>query len=84
MFMGFLIAPVFQVVNVGTQISEALAGLERTREVLRERPEDQDPRRVVGSDGIDGEMAFERRELRLRIRQDTCCTTSRSSRTPAR
>ena len=28
MFMGFLIAPVFQVVNIGTQISEALAGLQ--------------------------------------------------------
>jgi subfamily B ATP-binding cassette protein MsbA len=59
MFMGFLIAPVFQVVNVGTQISEALAGLERTREVLRERPEDQDPRRVAGLNGIAGDLAFE-------------------------
>ena len=59
MFMGFLIAPVFQVVNVGTQISEALAGLERTREVLRERPEDQDPRRVARLDGIAGDVVFD-------------------------
>jgi hypothetical protein len=29
------------VVAIGTQISEALAGLERTREVFRERPEEQ-------------------------------------------
>jgi ABC-type multidrug transport system fused ATPase/permease subunit len=59
MFMGFLIAPVFQVVNVGTQISEALAGLERTREVLSERPEDQDPRRVAPLNGIAGDLVFE-------------------------
>ena len=45
-FLAFLIAPVFQIVSIGTQITEALAGLERTREVLRERPEDQDPRRA--------------------------------------
>ena len=45
--LAFLIAPMFQLVNIGTQLTEALAGLERTREVLRERPEDEDPRRVV-------------------------------------
>src|SRR3954453_23026627 len=44
-FLAFLGAPIFQIVGIGTQISEALAGLERTREVLGERPEDQDPRR---------------------------------------
>ena len=36
-FLGFLVAPVFQIVGIGTQLTEALAGLERTREVLRER-----------------------------------------------
>ena len=59
LFMGFMIAPVFQLVNIGTQISEALAGLERTREVMRERPEDQDPRRVATLDGLRGDLAFE-------------------------
>ena len=33
----------FQVVGIGTQVTEALAGLERTQEVLREKPEDEDP-----------------------------------------
>src|ERR1700747_3076012 len=32
-FLAFLGAPIFQMVGIGTQISEALAGLERTREV---------------------------------------------------
>lgn len=47
LFLGFLVAPVFQIVGIGTQLTEAVAGLERTREVLRERPEDNDPRRTV-------------------------------------
>jgi ABC-type multidrug transport system fused ATPase/permease subunit len=59
LFMGFMVAPVFQVVNIGTQLSEALAGLERTREVLHERPEDRDPRRVAGLNGIRGDLVFD-------------------------
>ena len=58
-FLAFLVAPVFQVVAIGTQISEALTGLERTREVLRERPEDEDARRTVALGVIRGEVAFE-------------------------
>ena len=56
--LAFLIAPVMQVVNIGTQLSEAFAGLERTREVLRERPEDQDPNRAVALGVIRGEVEF--------------------------
>ncbi len=58
-FLGFLVAPMFQVVSIGTQLTEALAGLERTREVLRERPEDEDPRRTVSLPDLRGEVAFE-------------------------
>jgi ABC-type multidrug transport system fused ATPase/permease subunit len=58
--LAFLIAPMFQLVNIGTQLTEALAGLERTREVLRERPEDQDPRRTVSLPPITGEVIFDR------------------------
>lgn len=59
MFMGFLIAPVAQIASIGTQITEALAGLDRTREVLSERPENQDPERSIVLPGINGEIAFE-------------------------
>ncbi|HZD31037.1 MAG TPA: ABC transporter ATP-binding protein [Candidatus Angelobacter sp.] len=59
MFLGYLAAPLFQVVNVGTQITEAIAGLERTREVLSETPEDEDPGRTVTLPTIRGDMAFE-------------------------
>jgi subfamily B ATP-binding cassette protein MsbA len=59
MFLAFMIAPVFQVVGIGTQLTEAVAGLERTREVLDERPEDEDPRRTVTLPDIEGELAFD-------------------------
>ncbi|MGA2475340.1 MAG: ABC transporter ATP-binding protein [Terriglobia bacterium] len=58
-FLGLLVAPVFQIVLIGTQITEALAGLERTREVLRERPEDEDSARSLRLDHIQGEVVFE-------------------------
>ncbi|HEY1755581.1 MAG TPA: ABC transporter ATP-binding protein [Bryobacteraceae bacterium] len=57
-FLAFLIAPVMQVVNIGTQLTEAFAGLERTREVLRERPEDEDPKRVAAMGSIRGDVEF--------------------------
>ncbi|HEY3936890.1 MAG TPA: ABC transporter ATP-binding protein [Bryobacteraceae bacterium] len=57
--LAFMIAPVVQIVNIGTQISEALAGLERTRQILAERPEDEDPRRSNALPPIDGHVQFE-------------------------
>ena len=57
--LAFMIAPMFQIVNIGTQITEAMAGLDRTREVLAERPEDQDPRRTAVLPAIVGEVAFD-------------------------
>ncbi|HWQ52661.1 MAG TPA: ABC transporter ATP-binding protein [Bryobacteraceae bacterium] len=59
LFLAFLVAPVFSVVGVGTQLSEALAGLERTREVLRERSEDDDPRRTADLTELTGHVVFE-------------------------
>ncbi|MEO6323147.1 MAG: ABC transporter ATP-binding protein [Thermoanaerobaculia bacterium] len=59
MFLGFLVAPIFQIVAIGTQLTEAFAGLERTREILRERPEDQDPNRVVALPDFRGEITFD-------------------------
>src|SRR5258708_21594386 len=58
-FLAFLCPPIFQIVAICTQVSEALAGLERTREVMRERPEDQDPRRQVRIGRVQGEVEFD-------------------------
>src|ERR1700741_2992425 len=59
LFLGFLVAPIIQMVAIGTQITEAFAGLERTQEILRERPEDQDPNRTVILDDIIGRVEFD-------------------------
>jgi subfamily B ATP-binding cassette protein MsbA len=59
LFMGFLIAPIMQIVQIGTQITEALAGLERTHEILIEPAEDSDPRRTVTLPAIQGNIDFE-------------------------
>src|SRR3984885_2877253 len=59
LFMGFLIAPIMQIVQIGTQITEALAGLERTHEILKEPAEDSDPRRTITLPAIEGNIDFE-------------------------
>ena len=58
-FLAFLIAPVIQVVSIGTQLTEAFAGLDRTREVLGELRENQDDRRTVAIGTIAGEVEFQ-------------------------
>jgi subfamily B ATP-binding cassette protein MsbA len=58
-FLAFLVAPMFQVVGIGTQVTEALAGLDRTQEVLAERPEDEDGRRTVPAHAILGHVEFD-------------------------
>ena len=61
LFLAYLIAPAFQVVSVGTQLTEAVAGLDRTRELLAEAEEDSDPRRTfrIPSGELKGDVAFE-------------------------
>lgn len=56
--LAFMVAPVVQVVNIGTQLSEALAGLERTRQILKERPEDEDPNRTIALPPMTGHVEF--------------------------
>ena len=64
-FSAMLLAPLFQIVNIGTQLMEAFAGLERpfvsppTREVLNERSEHDDPRRTIELGTIRGDLRFE-------------------------
>jgi subfamily B ATP-binding cassette protein MsbA len=58
-YLVLMVAPVFQIVNIGTQITEAITGLERTREILNEAKEDQDPRRTTMLSRIIGGVEFE-------------------------
>ena len=58
-FLGMLIAPLVQIVSIGPQLTEAITGLERTREVLNENPEDVHPDRTIAFGRITGAVAFE-------------------------
>jgi ABC-type multidrug transport system fused ATPase/permease subunit len=58
-FLALLIAPVLQIVGIGSQLTEGLAGLERTQEIMVEAREDADPRRRVVLGPIRGEVVFD-------------------------
>jgi len=58
-FLGLLVAPVFQIVAIGTQITEAITGLERTREILNEKLEDDEPGRTETLERVNGLVEME-------------------------
>jgi len=60
MLLAFMVSPVSQVVSIGTQMSEALAGLDRTSEILSIAEEDDDPTRnvPVQPDAVEGHIEF--------------------------
>ncbi len=58
-FLAFMVAPIAQLVSIGTQLTEALAGLDRTSEILGEREEDSDPRRRVALPMLQGDVKFD-------------------------
>jgi ABC-type multidrug transport system fused ATPase/permease subunit len=58
-FLGLLVAPVFQIVAIGTQITEAITGLERTREILNEKLEDEEPGRTQTLERVNGLVEME-------------------------
>ena len=58
-FLAFLIAPIFQMVAIGTQVTEAIAGLDRTHEILDELTEEASPDRTIQIPPILGDVRFE-------------------------
>ena len=58
MMLAFMTAPIVQLVAIGTQLTEALAGLDRTREIMGEREEDADPARSIELGPLDGDVRF--------------------------
>jgi ABC-type multidrug transport system fused ATPase/permease subunit len=67
-FLAFMVAPVFQIVNIGTQLTEAVAGLDRTLEILSEMDEFSDPNRKVALGEIHGDIEFD--EVRFSYEPD--------------
>jgi ABC-type multidrug transport system fused ATPase/permease subunit len=58
MLLGFIAAPIALLVNVGTQLTEALAGLDRTTEILNEPSEDHIFARTQVVESTQGEVVF--------------------------
>ncbi len=58
-FVGLVIAPLVQIASIGTQISEAFAGLDRIREIREMRTEDDEDARRNRVDGVEGSVEFD-------------------------
>jgi subfamily B ATP-binding cassette protein MsbA len=58
LYLGFMIAPIVQMSNIGSQITEGLAGLDRTEELISKDREIDDPKRKVTIPQIRGDMEF--------------------------
>ncbi|MCH1417565.1 MAG: ABC transporter ATP-binding protein/permease, partial [Flavobacteriaceae bacterium] len=58
LFLGFMIAPIVQMSNIGSQLTEAFAGLDRTQELMG-LPEENDPSiRTINLDQVEGNVSF--------------------------
>ena len=56
--LGLMIAPIVQMSNIGSQLTEALAGLDRTQELMNETSETDDPQRNIALKKIQGAITF--------------------------
>lgn len=59
MVLAFMTAPIVQLVNIGTQLTEAMAGLDRTREIMGEPEEDSEAARATEIGAIRGDVRFD-------------------------
>ncbi len=58
MFMVFMIAPIVQMSNIGSQLTEAFAGLDRTEELMNMPVEDDGTVRTIKIENIKGDIEF--------------------------
>jgi subfamily B ATP-binding cassette protein MsbA len=58
LLLGFMIAPIVQMSNIGSQLTEALAGLDRTEELMNMTTEEDNENRTVKLNAIQGELVF--------------------------
>lgn len=58
LYLGFMIAPIVQMSNIGSQLTEAFAGLDRTEEIMNMHPESDDHIRTISLKQIKGDIEF--------------------------
>ncbi|MDE3742976.1 ABC transporter ATP-binding protein [Maribacter polysaccharolyticus] len=56
--LGTMVAPIVQMSNIGSQLTEALAGLDRTEELMNMTPEADEAQRNIVLDHVVGDMTF--------------------------
>ena len=59
LYLGFMIAPIVQMSNIGSQLTEAFAGLDRTEEIMNMNPEEDPEIRVKNLERIHGDIVFD-------------------------
>jgi len=59
LYLGFMIAPIVQMSNIGSQLTEAFAGLDRTEELMNMIPEDDGTVRTIKIGEIKGDVVFD-------------------------
>lgn len=60
LYLGFMIAPIVQMSNIGSQLTEAFAGLDRTEEIMNMTLESDDKTRDIELEVIQGDIVFEK------------------------
>jgi len=58
LLLGFMIAPIVQISNIGSQLTEAFAGLDRTKEIMNLPTEGNDANRTIYLPEIKGDIQF--------------------------
>ena len=58
LILGFMIAPIVQMSNIGSQLTEALAGLDRTEELMNLAAEDEQEDRTIQLENVKGDIKF--------------------------
>jgi len=60
LFLGFMIAPIVQMSNIGSQLTEAMAGLDRTQELMNMEEEDNPEIRTIKINKVKGDILFDK------------------------
>ena len=58
LFLGFMIAPIVLMSNIGSQLTEAFAGLDRTQELMGLQEENDPEIRTINLDQVEGNVSF--------------------------
>ncbi|OBQ52784.1 ABC transporter ATP-binding protein [Tamlana sp. s12] len=58
LILGFMIAPIVQMSNIGSQLTEALAGLDRTEELMNMTAEEDNEQRTIELQNFKGDIEF--------------------------